>query len=103
MKSLWVIFYLKGTSQFYYNIVRTLLFYVIGALIRLGEDRIPGVPVLYAVLSHAAWAGCAEEIRGAMPLIFFFSGRIDREKRGFPTSCISVPHLVRRSRNTFST
>lgn len=55
---IWYFFYLNGTSQFYYNSVRTLLFYMIGAVIRLGEDRIPRVPVLYAVLSIAAWAGC---------------------------------------------
>ena len=55
---IWYFFYQNGTSLAYYNIVRALFFYLIGAVIRLWEDRIPRAGVLYAVLSLAAWAAC---------------------------------------------
>lgn len=54
----WYFFYQNGTSLPYYNIVRALFFYMIGAVIRLGADRIPRAGALYAVLSLCAWAAC---------------------------------------------
>lgn len=54
----WYFFYQNGTSLPCYNIIRALFFYIIGAVIRLGEDRIPRAGALYAVLSLGAWAAC---------------------------------------------
>ena len=54
----WYFFYQNGTSLPCYNIIRALFFYIVGAVIRLGEDRIPRAGALYAVLSLGAWAAC---------------------------------------------
>lgn len=54
----WFFIYQNGTSLPCYNIIRALFFYIIGAVIRLGEDRIPRAGALYAVLSLGAWAAC---------------------------------------------
>lgn len=55
---IWFFFYRNGTSLSYYNIVRATFFYLLGAVIRLWEDKIPKAAVLYLLLSLALWAAC---------------------------------------------